>query len=112
TIRLPASKYNKPEVRAYCGKDIICGVRPEALSDDPEEVAKQEANQATIDAVVEVVERLGAETYLYLSLEDRSLTARVDPILSKSQVHQMATIAIDVSRVVLFDKESEDTIVS
>lgn len=111
TIRLPREKYNTPEVRAYIGKELICGIRPEAMSDDPSEVAAAGAER-TFDAMVEVVERLGAETYLYLSLENKSLTARVDPIVSKAAVHQPVTVAVDTNRVVLFDKESENTIIS
>ncbi len=111
TIKLPKEKYNTPEVRSYIGKELICGIRPEAMSDDPNEVSKL-GPEVTFDAMVDVVERLGAETYLYLSVENKSLTARVDPIVSKAAVHQNVTIAVDTNRVVLFDKDTENTIIS
>ncbi len=58
--------FNVPEVKAYDGKEVILGVRPEALTDEIRFVA---ANQwHTFPAHVDVVEMLGAETYLYVTV--------------------------------------------
>lgn len=111
-IKLPAAKYNVPEVREYIGKDIIVGIRPEALSDVPEDVAQGQIDGTNFKAGVDVVEMLGAETYLYLSLDDVTLTARVDPITTTSKVHDTVDINVDAERIVLFDKETENTILS
>ncbi len=64
-------------------------------------------------AYVDVVEMLGAETYLYLTVADVvTLTARVDPTVSHSKVGEVTTLAIDGNRVHLFDKETELVILS
>ena len=107
TITLP-EKYSVPEVKAYDGKDVIMGVRSEAISDEASFV---EANKScAFKAHVDVVEMLGAETYLYVTLGDMSITARVDPTEKHSHVGDNANFAIDGKRIHLFDKETERTI--
>ncbi len=110
TITLP-DKYAVPEVMAYDGKEVIMGVRPEALNDESRFVA--ENSETSFPAHVDVVEMLGAETYLYLTVADVvTLTARVDPTVSHSKVGEVTTLAIDGNRVHLFDKETELVILS
>ncbi len=109
TVKLPA-KYSVPEVKAYDGKDVIMGVRSEAISDEENFVAANK--DCTFKAYVDVVEMLGAETYLYVTLGDMSITARVDPTQKHSHVGDTATFAIDGQRVHLFDKETERAILN
>jgi len=107
TITLP-EKYSSAAVKAFDGKEIVLGVRSEAISDEVEFV---KANSGcTFKAHVDVVEMLGAETYLYVTLGDQSVTCRVDPTEKHSHVGDMATFAIDGKRVHLFDKETQKTI--
>ncbi len=108
-LELPA-KYSVPAVKAYDGKDIVLGVRPEAISD---EAAAISANpKSTFKAHVDVVEMLGAETYLYVTVAGLSLTCRVDPTESHSHVGDLTTFAVWGNRVHLFDKETERVILS
>ena len=109
-INLPA-KYNVAEVKAYHGKEVVAGIRPEALSDDVRFVG---ANPLTaFPAHVDVVEMLGAETYLYVTVAGAiTMTARVDPTNSHSKVGEVSNLAIDGNRVHLFDKETEQVILS
>ncbi|MBQ4544937.1 MAG: sn-glycerol-3-phosphate ABC transporter ATP-binding protein UgpC [Oscillospiraceae bacterium] len=106
-IELPDSKGRKPEVMSYIGKDVIVGVRPEALHD--EEVFLNQYPEATIDAKVEVVELMGHETYLYLKCQGRDFIARVSP-RSHTKVGDTVKIAIETPKIHLFDKETEVTI--
>ncbi len=110
TITLPNEKYNVDEVRAYLGKEVIMGVRPEAINDEKHFVADN-AN-TRIPAHVDVVEMLGAETYIYLTANNVMLTARVDPITSTSRVGQDIHVAFDPIRIALFDKETENRIIT
>jgi multiple sugar transport system ATP-binding protein len=64
-------------------------------------------------AFVDVVEMLGAETYLYVTVNSElTLTARVDPTVSHSKAGEVSITGIDGSRVHLFDKETEKVILS
>jgi len=104
-IALP-KKYSTPEVKAYDGKEVIMGVRPEAITDDVRFV--EQHPETRFPAHVDVVEMLGAETYLYVTVaNENNLIARVDPTISRSKVGDIAALAIDGNRIHLFDKETE-----
>jgi len=104
SIKLPADKANAPELKDYIDKEIILGVRPECLYDAPEYVANNP--DAVIDTVVDVTELMGAEIYLYLTSEESTLTARVAPD-STSRSGDTIKIAVDTSRIHIFDKDTE-----
>ncbi len=111
-VYLNQAKYDVPEVQDYIGKEVIIGIRPEAMSDSPEEVEQAKLSGATIPALVDVVEKLGAQSYLYCTVHNSSITASVDPIESRTNVGDEVTIAIDNKRVNIFDKDTERTIIS
>ena len=111
-VHLNQEKYDVPVVNEYVGKEVIIGIRPEAMSDDPESVEKCTADGSIFQANVDVVEKLGAQSYLYCTVGDFSVTASVDPIMSPTAVGDTVTIAIDNRRVNIFDKETERTIIS
>ena len=123
-VKLPESTANKPEVQPYIGKEIIAGVRPEAIVDTPAQIAA--LKECAFDVYVDVTELMGAEIYLYLVANrvvvdealmakknvviDKSgevkLTARVSP-RSTARSGDTITVAIDTERVHLFDKDTE-----
>ena len=90
----------------YVGRQVIFGIRPEDIYDDPKIV---KAADVTFDASIDVIETLGAETYLYFNIGDTKCTARVDPRTTAIQ-GQSQTFAFDLTRYHLFDKESERSI--
>ncbi len=109
-LTLP-EKYSTDEVKAYDGKEIILGIRPEAINDDIRFVEQHPNTQ--IRAHVDVVEMLGAETYLYITVAgSNNMISRVDPTVSHSKVGDDVTLAVDGNRVHLFDKETELVIMS
>jgi multiple sugar transport system ATP-binding protein len=54
---------------------------------------------------------MGAETYLYLTCEGNSLTARVSPRTTAKPGDDIK-VAIDPNRIHIFDKETERAIVN
>ncbi|MDD2578610.1 MAG: sn-glycerol-3-phosphate ABC transporter ATP-binding protein UgpC [Eubacteriales bacterium] len=109
-LALP-EKYSVDEVTSYDGKDVIIGIRPEAITDDARFVSQNPAT--AFPANVEVVEMLGAETYLYVTVAGTlSIIARVDPTISTSKVGDVTQLAVDGNRVHLFDRETEKVILS
>ena len=107
-IKVPANKANA-EIANYVGKEIVFGIRPEDVHDEPEFIEKHPEARATAD--VEVTELMGAETYLYLNCEGNALTARVEPS-STAKTGDKITIALDMNKMHLFDKETEKTILN
>ncbi len=109
SIKLPASKNSKGQLDAYIGKEVILGVRPEHVHDEPEYLARYA--ESTVEADVEVTELMGNETYLYLNALGNNITARVAPT-SKTRAGDTIKVAFVNSRIHLFDKETELTIVN
>ena len=107
-VAVPAHKENE-EIAAYVGKEVVFGIRPEDVHDEPDFLAKSENTKTT--ATVEVTELMGAETYLYLTCEGNAITARVEPT-SVAKSGDTITIAFDMNKMHLFDKETEKTILN
>ena len=105
SIKLPAAKAEK--VKAYNGKTVIMGIRPEDMSDDADKVAA--AGAGALDAKIEVYELLGAEVFLYFTIEGANFTARVNP-RTTTRTGDNVKFAVDVEKIHVFDKETELTI--
>ncbi len=102
-IVIPEGKVTD-ELKAYIGKPMIMGVRPEDLKD--EEMFISAATTGVFDCDVDVTELMGAETFLYLTCAGKNLIARVSP-RSTAKAGDTIKIAVDVNKIHLFDKETE-----
>ena len=108
SLKIPAEKAANPNLREYVGKEIVAGVRPECILDD--EASLRAMPDSVIETDVEVTELMGAEIYLYLVAEETNLTARVSA-RSTARAGDIINVALDMSRVHLFDKDTERYIV-
>ena len=113
-IKLPADKANNPDLKEYIGQEVIFGVRPEAIHDEP--MFLQNLAETTMNVDVDVTELMGAETYLYLGFEGmedatngKNVIARVSS-RSTAKPGDKITVAIDASRIHIFDKDTEKCI--
>lgn len=107
SLEVPEGKLKTLKEQGYSSKEIILGVRPEDIHDEPVFI---EASQSTkIVANIEVAELMGAETYLYSKIEDQDFIARVD---SRTDVNsgQNLEMALDLNKAHFFDMESEERI--
>ena len=107
-IKLPAEKANNPALKDYIGQEVVAGVRPECINDQEAAVAANP--DSTIETLVDVTELMGAEIYLYLVTGETKLTARVSS-RSTSRAGDTIKVAFDVSRMHIFDKDTERCIV-
>ena len=85
------------------------GIRPENLHD--EEAYISSMPDCVVDATVDLTEMMGAETFLYITLEGQKFVARVSP-RSKAQAGDKIKLAFDANRIHLFDKDTEKTIIN
>ncbi|MBR2152636.1 MAG: sn-glycerol-3-phosphate ABC transporter ATP-binding protein UgpC [Clostridia bacterium] len=106
-VKLPASKNNKGVLEEYIDKEVIMGIRPEHVHD--EAMYLESMTDGIIDTKVEVTELMGAETYLFLDCEGNKFTARVDPSTT-AKIGETIKVAIDTTRIHIFDKDTERTI--
>ncbi|MBQ7300376.1 MAG: sn-glycerol-3-phosphate ABC transporter ATP-binding protein UgpC [Clostridia bacterium] len=108
SLKLPAEKVDNPDLKPYIGEEVIVGIRPECIHDEERYLTAMP--ESTIETYVEVTELMGAEIYLYLVTDEQTLTARVS---SRSTARSGDTIkvAMEVSRMHIFDKDTEKCIV-
>ena len=112
-FKLPTEKAENEDLLEYVGKDVIMGIRPEAIHDEPMYLST--LADWTADASVEVTELMGAEIYLYLAMggsETEDPTNLIARVSSRSQAKSGDTvkIAFDITHAHFFDKETEKCI--
>ncbi len=108
SVKLPADKANDPKLTEYIGKEVVAGLRPECIHDEPMQLAALQ--DSSMDAFVDVTELMGAEIYLYLNIGETNLIARVSS-RSKSRAGETIKVAFDMSRLHIFDKDTERCII-
>ena len=103
------SVYTALEEKGYNGKTVTLGIRPEDLHDDEAYLAA--SPKSVIDATIRVYEMLGAEVYLYFDVNEANCTARVNPRTS-ARPGDTVKLALDLSKIHVFDKDTEQVIVN
>ncbi len=106
-IALPPAKSKKLIEGGYVGKTVVFGIRPEDVYDS--EMFIETSPQSVFESTIKVYELLGAEVYLYFELEKFPMTARVDP-RTTARPGDVVKFAIDVEKIHVFDKETEQVI--
>nr|WP_300005546.1 sn-glycerol-3-phosphate ABC transporter ATP-binding protein UgpC [Tissierella sp.] len=104
SVGFPPGKASILEDKGYMGKKMMLGIRPE---DFHSELAFLDASEDSIvDAHINLVEMMGSETYLYITVEGVKMVCRVNP---RNQVKMGDTIklALDKNMLYLFDSETE-----
>ncbi len=107
-IPLPASKNANGALDKYVDKEVIMGIRPEDVHDEPRLL--EEYKDCIVPANVEVTELMGAETFLYLDVNTFNFTARVEPSSTARPGDENVSIALSNDKIHLFDKDTEQTI--
>ena len=110
-ITVPAGKVDAFIDESYVGREVVLGIRPENIHDDPAFLAA--APNATIDVDVEVTEKMGSETYLYLTTtgKEGNIIARVNA-RTTTNAGAKIKVAFDVNHLHFFDKETSRTILA
>ena len=91
----------------YVGKTVVFGIRPENLHTSGEKFTQNTAHTLTMH--VDIAELMGAEIYAHCTCDGTSVTVRTP---SGEPIHAGDTItaAVDMSRIHLFDKQTERAI--
>ncbi|MBO5198728.1 MAG: sn-glycerol-3-phosphate ABC transporter ATP-binding protein UgpC [Lachnospiraceae bacterium] len=108
SIKLPESKAKKVAEGGYVDKTVVLGIRPEDVKD--EEMFIASSPDSTIEGTVRVYELLGAEVFLYLTIDQFEVTARVNP-RTTARPGDTIKIALDLAKIHVFDKETEQIII-
>jgi len=104
---LPEDKAKVVKEKGYVGKKVVAGIRPESIYDDPEFIEAHP--ESTFSTTINVYELLGAEVFLYFDYAGTSMTARVKPDTT-ARTGSTVKFALDINKLHLFDKETEQAI--
>jgi len=101
---IPADKRAMLQEKAYLNQELFLGVRPEDIYTNTSDIESN--THSTFEVTIEVAELLGAETYLYSTLNGSDFIARID---SNSTIQPLETIqlALDMEKVHFFDVATE-----
>ncbi len=103
SVELNPKKAAQLKEKGYTRKDVVLGIRPEHIditaADDSEQY----------DALVEVIELLGSDTYLFLDIAGDAVIARVNPALNV-RVHDRVRVQFTLDKLHLFDSETEEAL--
>lgn len=94
--------------RSYIDRDVMLGIRPEAIT-DPEGADRNARNIQALSNTVSVTEPAGADTFVSMTLSGKDCVARMR---ADADVHpgQSFEFAVNMDKVVLFDPKTEDRI--
>ncbi|KPH79217.1 ABC transporter ATP-binding protein [Oceanobacillus caeni] len=106
-IKVPEGRMKSLREQGYTNKDVILGMRPEDIHDEPAFIAA--SPKTKLNVKIDVSELMGAESYLYSSVAGQEFVARVD---SRSNINggDQIDLAFDMNRVHFFDAETESRI--
>ncbi|MFB4162798.1 ABC transporter ATP-binding protein [Alteribacillus sp. JSM 102045] len=107
SITVPEGKMKVLRDRGYGNKEIILGVRPEDIHDEP--LFLESSPESKLSMNIEVSEMNGAESILYSTVGGQQVIARVD---SRSDIEAGNTVdmAINMNKVHFFAPDSEERI--
>jgi len=94
-------------VRAYAGKDVVFGLRPEDIRTP--EMVRGELGGRTFTGKVRVREPLGDELIVYADCAGDEIVAKLDPHLSIAPGQEVTFVAM-MERLHIFDKETEQAV--
>jgi len=104
TLKVPEGKMKVLRDKGYVGKEVVFGIRPEDIHDEP--LFIESAPESTVRAKIEVAELLGAETMLYFPMNGNEFVARLDS-RTEYKPGQTVTLGFDMNKCHFFDPETE-----
>jgi multiple sugar transport system ATP-binding protein len=106
-LRISLDEALSKRAAAHVGRPLVFGIRPEDVDDV---LPATEADPSrTAEVGIEVVEPMGAETYLYLNTGANSFIARVRAS-DRFDVNHRLKVAFKVGRAHLFDASTEQVL--
>jgi len=106
-IKLKVLKQHQERLKHCVNRDVIMGIRPEDVYDKL--FAQDASEEYTITATVDLVEPMGSEIFLYFSVGQNNLIARVSN-QDTATANQDLQLVFDMSKAHFFDPKTEKAI--
>lgn len=104
-MAIPEGKAKVLREKGYANKEVILGIRPEDIHQEP--IFLEASPNSIVNVQIEVSENLGHEMNLYLNgLGTGTVIARVDGRAGLKD-NTNVKLALDMNKIHVFDKESE-----
>ena len=94
---------SRPAAQAYVGKEVTLGIRPESCDLVPH---GKPLPENAFQAVVDIVEPLGAETYFYLQTGAHTVISRSHALVDQREAGHRLLFEIQADRTHLFDQKT------
>lgn len=101
-------KFSQANLAEWEGKDILLGIRPEALT-DPEGADRNSNNIVSFRNIISVTEPAGADTFVTMELCGKDVVARMRADASVRVGYEF-DFAINMEKAVAFDPATEERI--
>jgi multiple sugar transport system ATP-binding protein len=98
-------RFSQANLAAWEGRDILLGIRPEAIT-DPEGADRKSGNIQTLANRVTVTEPAGSDTFVTMTLGGRDTIARMraDAAVAPGQIYEFA---VNMEKAVAFNPKTE-----
>ena len=103
-LTFPLEGRLEPLASRYVDKDIIFGIRPENISNEP-----KEGSSTPVTLTVDIAEPMGSESIVYMKVGTGNLIARI-PGEHLFHLGEKVTVQLDLDKVTLFEPETEQII--
>ncbi|MDD2200727.1 MAG: sn-glycerol-3-phosphate ABC transporter ATP-binding protein UgpC [Firmicutes bacterium] len=104
-IRVPEKRFK--DIDKYVDERMVLGVRPENIQDA--DFVEDAPADRVVKCMVDVVEPMGAEAYLYLVTGPHSFVARVNP-RTTARDGEPHTVVLNMEECHLFDAKTENAL--
>jgi multiple sugar transport system ATP-binding protein len=103
-LNLPLQGRLEPLATKYIDKDVVFGIRPEHISNEP-----KEGPNTPVTMTVDISEPMGSESLVYMKAGTANLIARIH---GENLYHQgdKVTVQLNLDKVSLFDAQTENVI--
>jgi len=106
-LRVRVGDEQLESLKKYMEKEIILGIRPEDIY--LSKYFSDKYPESRLEAMVDVVEPLGAEMYVYFRTGETRFVSRIT-VREYIKVGESVELVFDMSKVHFFDPETEKTI--
>jgi multiple sugar transport system ATP-binding protein len=90
----------RPAAQAYAGKEVTLGIRPENCDLVPQ---GKSPSENSFQALVDIVEPMGAETYFYLQTGAHTVISRSHALVDQREAGHRLRFEMQAERAHLFD---------
>lgn len=109
-LSIPADMGSKLLSYGFSDKPIILGIRAEHIGYSNDEIEDEPYSKTQFSADVDLVEFMGADTFLHVNNHAQRLVVRVDPLQFQASEGDTIYFGIDMGRAHFFNPNTEERI--